>query len=289
MQVLVIASDSAAGAALRSVLARWGRHEVEAVTIAASRWKSERQAKKAVRRGAPACVVDLRFTQLLAAGDPLQDLDCARSHWLAKACERAGANYLLLSSASVFSGSLPHPYREQETPDAQAPPGSLLAEVETQVLAACSRAIVLRTGPVFASDGPGFLDDVLRALLAGEPRVLDDSDSFCPVPAADLGRVLAGMLDQMDAGAEPRGLFHYASPDRTTLYGFAEAAIAAASQFVAVADDALARRETDEGDSGRNWSLDCRELRDTFAIKQLPWRAVLGDVVRPYLPKQQGH
>ena len=71
MEVLVIASDSAAGASLLSVLARWGRHEIEPVTLAASRWKSERQAKKVVRRAAPACVVDLRFTHLLAAGDPL--------------------------------------------------------------------------------------------------------------------------------------------------------------------------------------------------------------------------
>jgi dTDP-4-dehydrorhamnose reductase len=288
MEVLVIASDSAAGASLISSLSRWGRHEIVPVTLAASRWKSERQAKKVVRRAAPACVVDLRFTHLLAAGDPLQELDCARSHWLAKASKRAGADYLLLSSAGVFSGTLPHPYREQETPDAKEPPGSLLAAVEAQVLAACSRAAVLRTGPVFASDGPGFLHDVMRSLLAGEPRVLDDTDSFCPVPAADLGRVLAGMLDQMDAGAEPRGVFHYASPDRTTLYGFAEAAIAAASQFVAVADNAIARSPADAGDSGRNWSLDCRELRDTFAIKQLPWRAVIGDVVRAYLSKQQG-
>ncbi|KGE02957.1 sugar nucleotide-binding protein [Pseudohaliea rubra] len=288
MLVLIIAADSATGAALRAVLARWGRHEVVPITVAASRWKSERQAKKAVRRAAPACVLDLRFTHLLASGDPVQELDCARAHWLAKACERAGAEYLLLSSACVFSGSLPHPYREQETPDAAEPPGSLLAAVEAQVFAACSRAAVLRTGPVIASAGPGLLDDVLRALLAGETRVLDDRDSFCPVPSADLGRVIAGMLDQMAAGAEPRGVFHYASPDRTTLYGFAEAVIAAASQFVAVADGAIAREPAEAGEGGRNWALDCRDLRDTFAIKQVPWRGVIGDAVRAYLVNHQG-
>jgi len=288
VHILVVGSDSAAGAVLLSVLARWGRHEVDAVTLAASRWKSERQAKKAVRRAAPACVVDLRFSQLLAAGDPLQDLDCARARWLAVACERGGADYLMVSSAVVFSGSLSHPYREQETPDATDPPGSVLAAVEAQVLAACSRAAILRTGPIISSKGPGLLDDVLRPLLALEPRVLDDKDSFCPVPAGDFARVVAGMLDQMDAGAEPRGVFHYASPDRTTRYGFAEAAIASASQFLAVADAAIVRAPAEESADGRDWSLDCRDLRDTFAIKQQPWRSVIGDAVRGFLQKQQG-
>ena len=50
MRVLILGSESPLGQALGAFLDALGRHEVESITRSASRWKSERQAKKAVRR-----------------------------------------------------------------------------------------------------------------------------------------------------------------------------------------------------------------------------------------------
>ena len=241
-----------------------------------------------MRRADAACVVDARLPQALAAGDPLQELDLARTHWLAKACERAGAVYLLLSADQVFSGLATHPYREDEAPDAQSEAGLALREAERLALDGSSRSTLLRAGPVFGSVGAGLLSDTLAALAAQRALALDDVDAFCPVPAEDLARVVAGMLDQIDTGAEAAGVFHYASPDRTTLYGFAEAVVAVASQFSEVASAAIGRAPRSEGAPACSWALDCRRLRDTFAIKQQPWRAVIGDCVRSAFLTQAG-
>ena len=45
-----------------------GRHEVVELTRSGSRWKSERQAKKAVRRANPDVVVDIRVEAVADSG-----------------------------------------------------------------------------------------------------------------------------------------------------------------------------------------------------------------------------
>jgi dTDP-4-dehydrorhamnose reductase len=288
VQVLVVGADSAAGMELQAALARWGRHRLTLLGVSAARWKSERQAKKAVRRSRPDIVVDLRVPHMLAAREAIQPLDLERGHWLAKASQRAGIAYLYLSSARVFSGRLPHPYRVQEAPDAEQSPGSLLLEAEARVRDGCDRHLILRVGPVFASTGDNLLTRLLAPLAAGESLALDDHDQFCPVDAGDLARVVSAVLDQLDAGAEAWGTYHYASSDRTTRYGFAEALLAAASQFAACEGASIERAPEPEERAPRNWSLDCRELRDTFAIKQMPWRGVVSAAVRDYFLQTSG-
>lgn len=283
MHILLIAADSPLGVALQSTLARWGRHRVTAVTQSASRWKSERQAKKTARRSDADIIVDLRIPQLMASGESVQPIDVQRTHWLAKVCHRGGIPYLYLSDPRVFSGLLSHAYREQEAPDADDPVGASLIEAEEHVRATCEDHLVLRLGPLFAAFDSNLLTEVLASLSMQAPLSVDDLDQLCPVEVSDAARVISGVLDQLDAGAGIRGTFHYNSPDRTTAYGFAEAVLAAASQFIEVADDAIVRLEHDPERVARNWSLDCRDIRDTFAIKQVAWRGFIGNTVRQYL------
>jgi len=283
VHVLLIAADSPVGIALQSTLARWGRHSVSTVTQSASRWKSERQAKKTARRADAGIIVDLRIPQLMASGESIQPIDVQRTHWLAKVCSRSAIPYCYLSDPRVFSGSLGHSYREKEVPDADDALGKVLIEAERHVRGISDDHLVLRFGPLFAAFDRNLLTDVLASLSTPDPLVVDDLDQLCPVEAGDAARVISGLLDQIDAGAEARGTFHYNSPDRTTAYGFAEAVLAAASQFVHVADDAIARPEHDPERVARSWSLDCRDIRDTFAIKQVAWRGFIGNTVRQYL------
>ena len=46
-------------------------------------------------------------------------------------------------------------------------------------------------------------------------------------------------------------------------------------------------RETD-GLRSLNRTLDCSKIRNTFAVRQIPWRSAIGDVVKQYYEKQQG-
>ena len=105
MRVLLIGADSSIGLALQNHLRRWGRHQVESLNRSACRWKSERQAKKAARRGDCDILIDTRIAAALDSGEQLDELDFKRCHWLAKACQRSDIHYLYLSSARVFSGT----------------------------------------------------------------------------------------------------------------------------------------------------------------------------------------
>lgn len=180
MDVLLVGSDNPLGAALRGVLAQWGRHRAEGLTVAGSRWRSERQAKKAVRKGRPDAVVDCRLAWQIAAGDVPTAADIERGHWLAKACERSGMRYILLSCDQVFAGLTGRRLRESDPADASAAPGVQMLELESRVAQAAPSALVLRTGPLFASVGRNLLTQTLERMDLAATRP--------PEPAPSLSR-----------------------------------------------------------------------------------------------------
>ena len=240
MDVLLVGSDNPLGAALRGVLAQWGRHRAAGLTVAGSRWRSQRQAKKAVRKGRPDAVVDCRLAWQIAAGDVPTAADIERGHWLAKACERSGMRCILLSCDRVFSGLTGRRLRESDPPDASAAPGLQMLELESRVAQAAPSALVLRTGPLFAGVGRNLLTQTLermdlaatRPAEPGRAAEFDNRDVFCPVCSADAARVIAAILDQLSVGARACGIYHYGSCDRATAYDFAEAALAAARPWL---------------------------------------------------------
>lgn len=285
MDVLLVGADAPVGVELQRLFAHWGRHRSINLSLAASRFRSERQAKKIARRGRPQALLDLRPASLLAAGADLQPLDLERCHWLAKACERSDMRYLLLSSDRVFSGAVQRPLRESDACDAADAAGQALRDAETRVCAAAPSALVLRTGPLFAGTGDRLLGDVLTALIEQRGATVDNCELFCPSAAADVARVLAAILDQLDAGADARGCYHYCSPDRTSHYGFAEVALASASQYADLGDAVLLTPDVPCEPRAR--VLDCSRLRDTFAIKQQPWRSAINATVKAFLRERQ--
>lgn len=287
MRVLLIGSDTAMGLALTEHLQRWGRHDLESVSTATARWKSERHAKKIIRRAKPDIVVDARVQGVLDSSERLTELDLERSQWLAKYCQRNSAAYLLLSSARVFSGESERPYREHESPDATVVPGLLMHRAETLVRDSCERHLVLRLGQVFSAGGSNVLSRILDQLMEGGTLTFDSRLRGCPVAAVDGARVVAGILDQLGAGADSWGTFHYCSPDPTNCYEFAEALLASASQFTEFSPDAVRLETVLPAPGQRNLILYCGQIRNTFAIKQVSWRGFVADSVRQYFHQRQ--
>ena len=322
MDVLLVGSDNPLGAALRGVLAQWGRHRAAGLTVAGSRWRSERQAKKAVRKGRPDAVVDCRLAWQIAAGDVPTAADIERGHWLAKACERSAMRYILLSCDRVFSGLTGRRLRESDPADASAAPGVQMLELESRVAQAAPSALVLRTGPLFASVGRNLLTQTLERMDLAATRPpepapaaeFDNRDVFCPVCSVDAARVIAAILDQLSVGAKARGIYHYGSYDRATAYDFAEVALAAAGSWLNSGRRPYAARAPEPawslsracpehsrgaqsrgsvaGANGRaarlsspkaeTRVLDCSRLRNTFAVKQVSWRRFVHAVVQQY-------
>jgi len=286
VRVLIIGSDSPLGRALVEFLGDLGRHELVCLTRSASRWKSERQAKKAVRKAGADAVVDIRVEAVADGGQEVVDLDLKRCQWVAKSCQRDDSSYLFISSSRVFSGDLDRMYNEEDLPDNSSDTGVLLADAEQVVRKYCDKHLILRLGPVFASDGANLVTRVLGEMVRGENLVLDNNLRGCPVASLDGARVISALLDQESTGAELWGTYHYCSTETATHYEFAEAVLAAASQFSDVNSDAVELMPMDPGAPSLNRSLECNKIRNTFAIKQQPWRNAIADQVKHYFQQQ---
>jgi dTDP-4-dehydrorhamnose reductase len=286
VKVLVLGTDSPLGQALAEYLQKLARHECVLMSRAACRWKSERQAKKVVARAKCDIVVDLRIEAAGDGGDQIQELDLKRCHWVAKACQRSKIPYLYISSSRVFSGQLERPYTEEDLPDNEETIGQLLANAEQLVSDSCERHLILRLGPIFSYEGTNLITQMLGPMLQGGSLVLDNNLRGCPVAAADGARVVSAVLDQLSAGLEPWGIFHYGSSDTATYYEFAEAMLAAASQFSEFGSSAVQLEREPDGLAPLNRALDCSKIRSTFAIKQVPWRSAIADIVKQYYSRQ---
>jgi dTDP-4-dehydrorhamnose reductase len=282
VDILLIGSDNPVGIALQAVFAQWGRHRAIPLSTASARWRSERQAKKAARKDKPQAVLDLRLAWQVATGEVPQPLDVERAHWLSKACEHSEISYLLLSSDQVFAGQGIRSLREFDAADALSEPGLQIMEIESRVTQAAPSAIVLRTGPLFASSDNNLLTRMLARMMSERHAAFDDRNIFCPVACDDVARVLAAMLDQLSVGADASGVYHYSSADRTTGYGFAEAALAAMSQYRDSGDVVISPREESPEGSTETRVFDCSRLRDGFGIKQVPWRGFMNPTVKQY-------
>lgn len=285
MRVLLLGFDTPLGAAIVARQTTLGRHEFITMSRSACRWKSERQAKKSVVRAKSDIVVDVRIEAAGDSGTQIQQQDLKRCHWVAKACQRSGTAYLFVSSSRVFSGQLDRSYVEADCPDNEETVGQLLAEAEQIVENGCQRHLLLRFGPVFSDGGANLVSQILDPLQEGDSLILDNNLRGCPVAAADGARVILAILDQLGTGLEAWGIYHYGSADNATYYEFAEALLAAASQFSEFSSSAV-QLESESGDlPPLDRTLDCSRIRNTFAIRQVPWRSAIGDLVKHYYEK----
>lgn len=286
MRVLILGSDSPLGEALTAILEDLGRHELVTLTRAASRWTSERRAKKAIRRAAAEAVVDIRLEAATDSGQEIAELDLKRCQWVAKCCQRDKACHLFVSSSRVFSGKLDRMYNEDDSPDNDDDVGSLLAAAEEVVRNQCERHLVLRLGPIFSSGGSNLVTQMLGEMMRGENLVLDNNLRGCPVASSDGARVISALLDQISTGAGLWGVYHYSSSEAATYYEFAEAILASASQFSEFGSGVVELERMPADTPSLNRSLECNKIRNTFAIKQLPWRNAIADMVKVYFQQQ---
>lgn len=285
MRVLILGSDTPVGKALHDFLLRRRRY-VEVLVTSDCRWKSERRVKKALVRAGCDFVVDTRLQAKADGGEKIHDLDLQRTLWVAKSCQKNKIAHVYLSTSRVFSGDIERLYTEDDYPDNEESLGDLLLHAESVIRDHCERHLIIRLGPVFSHRGINVLTHMLGQLIEGGSLSLDNHLRGCPVSANDAARVISGLLDQFSTGATSWGIYHYCSSDATTCYQFAEVLLASASQFSEFPADAveLLRYETPQAQLNR--SLDCSRIRNTFAIKQSPWRGDIADSVKRYFQSE---
>lgn len=287
MRILIVGSDTSLGEAMLDFFLLQGRHSIKTLLQDECRWKSERQTKKAVSRASCDLVVDARIVAATDGGETLFDIDISRTLWLAKASHRGGLGYLYLSSSRVFAGTVGRLYTEDDYPDGEDTLGELLLRSETAIRDSCERHLILRIGPVLSNHHTNLLTQLLAQIKQGGKLVLNSSVRGAPVLAEDAARVVSALADQLSTNADVWGIYHYCGSEITNGYEFAELVLASATQYTGSTSGLVELEKHVESSEQLNRSLDCTKIRNTFAIKQEPWRHGIASLVTHYFHNQQ--
>jgi len=204
---------------------------------------------------------------------------------LADCCARAGIPLVHVSTDYVFDGMKGAPYVETDTTNPTSVYGTTKLAGEQAVLAACPRALVLRTSWVYAARGRNFVLTMLRLGAERDTlRVVADQVG-CPTSAADLAAAILGITDRIGNGGwrdQYGGIFHAAGTGATSWHGLATAIFEAAARhgmkrprleaITTAQYPTAARRPPDS-------RLDCGKLARVFDLQLPPWQGSLERVV----------
>ena len=230
--------------------------------------------------GESTIVVDIDSVYSAQASE-LQRFTDAQFERVIAFCRAHDLPLLMLSHGGVFGSGSTQRYRESDIPETNSTdnnPHKILCARESSLRAQLSRYIILRTGPLIAARGENMLTRLLQRIRAGGRVNVASAPRFCPTPQSDVARVICGIIEQLDCGAEPWGAYHYQSADATNCYEFAEAVLAAGQYWNleqtqlhnepgAVCPDVLPL-------------LHCQCIRDTFGIQQLSWRRAIPGLLK---------
>lgn len=180
---------------------------------------------------------------------------------------------LQLSSCYVFDGRKQGAYIASNPGQPVNELGRWQWECEQALRSTLPRHILLRTGWSLGRFVRKLHDSVGKVdSLALPGRCLGQ-----PVAVRDLARVMAAIVLQLDCGAEVWGTYQYAGSEEVNLYelGLAIAGMPGIPESIRVVDELP--------DWGHlepvNTTMVCTKIKNTFGIKQLPWRTWLSEEV----------
>ena len=116
---------------------------------------------------------------------------------LARLCEAAGIPLIHVSTDYVFDGLKGAPYVETDAVAPQGVYGASKLAGEQAVLAACSRAIVLRTSWLYSPVGNNFVRTMLAAGQRNRHLRVVADQLGCPTSAADLADAILGIAARL--------------------------------------------------------------------------------------------
>lgn len=188
---------------------------------------------------------------------------------LAKAAASANMIMLQLSSCYVFDGRKQQPYIASNPGQPLGFMGQMQWECEQMLRATLTRHLILRTGWSLRR----FCEKILANEDSEAPLYLSDQCRGQPLSVWDLARVMVAMVEQLACGAEVWGTYQYASAQPVSLYELG-------LEIVDQLDPEVRPRLVDEmapwaALEPTNAVLNCKKIRHTFGIQQLPWRNYL--------------
>lgn len=208
---------------------------------------------------------------------------------LVKACSARKIPIIQLSGSQVFDGLDGGRHREEDQATPASRNGAFLWRME-EVVRAFPQHLILRTAPIYSALGDNLLTRLLADFRRGGVVERSTGGQCCPTWAGDLARVISAIVDQLSCDADCWGTYHYTSSDPVSSYQFAETTLAVASQFLDTQTLELSLEIAVDMDV--EWPrplLNCEKIRNTFGIKQMPWRSSISSVVQQVFEGEGEH
>lgn len=190
---------------------------------------------------------------------------------LAEHARAMGMGLMQLSSSYVFDGRKQSAYLASNPGQPFSQLGNWQWECEQALRTLLPHHLILRTG--------WSLGRFIRMFQAcrGPESVISLSSRYRGQPVAfrDLARVMVATLQQLDCGAELWGTYQYTGAEEISQYelGLVLAEMDDMPEGIRVVDDVPEWASLEP----ENATLGCTKIRNTFGIKQLPWRTLMED------------
>jgi dTDP-4-dehydrorhamnose reductase len=136
---------------------------------------------------------------------------------IARACARAGARLVAVSTNEVFNGEASMPYTEDAEPHAVNAYGASKLEGERLAAAAWADTLIVRTSWLYGEGGTNFVEKVRAAALAGGPLRFVTDEIASPTYTADLARAIRGLIENH----APAGVYHLVNEGEASRYDWA--------------------------------------------------------------------
>lgn len=190
---------------------------------------------------------------------------------LAELARERNMALLQLSSCYVFDGRKQSAYITSNPGHPFSQLGNWQWECEQALRTVLPRHIILRTGWSLGR----FIRKVQAGAGNGGVIKLAGRYHGQPVTFRDLARVMTAIIQQLDCGAEVWGTYQYAGAEEITQYelGLAIKDMPVMPKGLRVVDEIPDWASLEP----ENATLNCTKIRNTFGVKQLPWRAGMVD------------
>lgn len=193
---------------------------------------------------------------------------------LAEYASKHDMSLLQLTSSYVFDGRKQSAYIASNPGQPANELGNWQWEAEQAIRTLLPRHILLRTGWSLGR----FLRKVQSVASSSDTVKLSGKCRGQPVTVTDLARVMTAIIKQIDCGAEVWGTFQYAGAEEITLYelGLAIVGLPGIPSGLRVVDEMTDWATLEPA----NATMICTKIRNTFGVKQLPWRSGLSEELR---------
>ncbi len=205
------------------------------------------------------------------------EVNAAAVGMLARACSKANARFVTISTDYVFDGRKDGFYSEMDTPRPLSVYARAKLAGEKEAIKRNEASVVVRTGWIFGRGGTNFLSVIPRLLREGK-KIKTISDAFgTPTFARDLALRLRDLVR-----VECAGLFHVTNAGGGTSYtGFARKTAEVGGFDSALIEEIGARELERAAPRPENSRLACEAVR-SIGLPELPhWH----DAIERHLKK----